>query len=67
MNEPRYPDIQVQLIGTDGNALAILSKVKRHLHAHGVSENEIGEFMEEATGGDYDHLLATVMNWVEVT
>ena len=31
-----------------------------------VPREEQEEFMEEATSGDYDHLLQTVMKWVDV-
>jgi hypothetical protein len=63
----RYPDIEVQLTGTDGNAFAILGKVQRALCNEGVPDEEVSEFMAEATSGDYDHLLVTAMKWVEVS
>ena len=62
---PRY-DIQVQLTGHDGNAFAILGRMTRELRRAKVSEEEIKEFQTEATSGDYNHLLATCMDWVEV-
>jgi hypothetical protein len=31
-----------------------------------LSDEEIARFRDEATAGDYDHLLRTVMAWVEV-
>ena len=64
--EIKYPNITVQLTGEDGNAFAILVKVKRALRKGGVGEEEIGEFREDAMSGDYDHLLMTAMNWVDV-
>jgi hypothetical protein len=63
---PRYPEIEVELIGRDGNAFAILGAVRTALRRGGVAPEEINEFMAEAMSGDYDHLLATVMEWVEV-
>jgi hypothetical protein len=65
-NTVRYPDIEVELIGQDGNAFAILGAVKRELRRAGVSAEEQAEFMAEATSGDYNHLLQTVQAWVEV-
>ena len=62
----RFPDVHVQMVGADGNAFAILWRVKRALQDAGVSKDIRDEFMAEATAGDYDHLLATVMKWVEV-
>jgi len=63
---PRYPDTQVQLSGTDGNAFAVLGKVDRALRKAGATDEELRAFRAEATSGDYDHLLATCMRWVDV-
>lgn len=64
--EPKYPNITVKLIGTDGNAFAILGKVTRALRLAKVDKAEVDAYMAEATAGDYDHLLGTTMKWVEV-
>jgi hypothetical protein len=61
----RYPDISVSLSGEDGNAFGILGRVTKALRRAGVPKDEIDEFYAEATAGDYDHLLQTVMRWVE--
>lgn len=66
MTTPKYPNIRVKLIGEDGNAFAILSRVKRALERGGVPQAEINQYFEEATSGDYNHLLATTMEWCEV-
>lgn len=50
----------------DGNAFAVLGVVRKALRRNNVPEEEIEAFMNEAKGGDYDHLLQTVMDWVEV-
>jgi len=63
--QPRYPDVQVQLSGEDGNAFAILGRTAGALRAAGVPQEEIDEFFAEATSGDYDHLLQTTMAWVD--
>lgn len=62
----KYPEITVELTGGDGNAFAILGRMKRELRRGGVDEAEINEFMEEAQSGDYDNLLRTCMKWVNV-
>jgi hypothetical protein len=62
----KYPDVIVPMVGEDGNAFAILGRVKEALQLHGVPDHEIKEFLEEAKNGDYDHLLATVMRTVNV-
>lgn len=67
MNAPIYPDIEVQLVGTDGNALNIIGKVIRALRHNGVPADRVSAFSEEATSGDYDNVLATAMKWVDVS
>jgi len=64
--EPRFPNVEVGLVGEDGNAFSILGKVKSALRKGGATPAETSEFMEEAMSGDYDHLLQTVTRWVEV-
>ncbi len=55
----------VQLIGSDGNAFAIMGKVARALRLAGKPEL-VKPYMEEATSGDYDHLLQVTMKYVDV-
>ena len=62
---PRYPDVHVQLSGEDGSAFAILGRVNRALRDARVPRAELDQFQMEATSGDYDHLLATAMRWVD--
>ena len=62
----RYPNIEVELLGHDGNAFAILGKVRKELKKNKVIDSEIQEFNSQATSGDYNNLLATVMDWVTV-
>jgi len=61
---PKYPDIQVKLVGEDGNAFAIMGRVKKALSRGGVDKVEQDAFLAECMSGDYDHLLQTVMEWV---
>ena len=62
---PKYPEVKVKLVGEDGNAFAILGRVTKALRQGGASREEVAAFMQEATSGDYDHLLWTVMEWVD--
>jgi len=55
------------LVGTDDNAFAVLGVVRRALRDAGVSDEEIQAFSDDATAGDYQHLLAVAMAWVDVT
>jgi len=62
----KYPEIKVKLVGEDGNAFFILGKVIKALRRGGVPMEEIDKFENEATAGDYNHLLRTCMEWVDV-
>jgi len=59
-------DIEVELIGNDGNAFSIMGAVTKAMRRAGVSREEQDEYFKQATAGDYDQLLATTMEWVEV-
>ena len=67
LNEPKYPNIEVPLSQTDGNALAIVGRVTRYLKKAGVPDSEIAQYRAESLGGDYNNLLRVAMEWVEVT
>lgn len=67
MSDPIYPEIEVQLVGQDGNAFLIIGRVREALRSANVGSDEIQKFTDEATAGDYNHVLQTVMRWVEVT
>lgn len=58
-------NIKVKLIGTDGNAFAILGKVSKALKQNGHGDL-VKEYQAEATKGDYNNLLAVTMEYVEV-
>jgi len=67
----RYPNITVELLGHDGNAFAgnafaVLGEVRHALKANNVSDDEIALFIDEATSGNYQHLLATTGKWVNI-
>jgi hypothetical protein len=73
MTGPRYPDVSVRLVGQDGNAFYVLGAVRRALQAAGVPAADVETFTREATTGrtdgltGYEHLLVTVLRWVDVT
>lgn len=64
--EVRYPDINVKLVGQDGNAFVLLGLVKQALRRNRVPTEDQDLFIKEATSGDYDHLLRVCMSWVNV-
>lgn len=64
---PKYPEIEVELTGGDGNALAIIGAVRKALSRAGVGTVEIAAFTKEAKSGDYEHVLDTAEAWVEVS
>lgn len=58
---PKYPEIEVQLSGEDGNAFFIIGKVAKAMKRAGVSRDEIDAFESDAMSGDYDNLLRVTM------
>ncbi|MBC7286097.1 hypothetical protein [Hoeflea sp.] len=62
-----HPAIAVQLTGYDGNAFMILGLCQKAARRAGLSEAKIDAFTEEATTGDYDHLIRTAMLWFNCT
>lgn len=62
----KYEDVEVRLVGEDGNAMAIMSRVSKALKNAGVPKEEIDLYLQESMSGDYDNLLRTAMNWVTV-
>lgn len=58
-------NITVQLTGEDGNAFMIMGKVIKALKRGGHADL-VTAYQKEAISGDYDHLLATTMEYVEV-
>lgn len=61
---PKYPEVVVKLTESDGNAFAIIGKVRNALRAAG--KDDSAKFVSEAMSGDYDNLLVTCMKWVTV-
>lgn len=64
--EVKYPEIEVQLTGRDGNAFAIIAAVTAALKRAGISESEIDGVSQDMMSGDYDHLLQVAMRTVTV-
>jgi len=67
MFEPKYPHVEVKLIGKDGNAFAILGAAQKAARKANLSKEEIDAYMVEAMSGDYDNLLQITMKWFNVS
>lgn len=65
----RGPNVKptVSLIGKDGNAFSILGATQKALLKEGADGEYISKFKDEAMKGDYDHLLRTVMHYVDIS
>lgn len=57
--------VRVKLVGQDGNAFAIMGRVRKALKDAGYHELA-KKYIEEAQAGDYDNLLAVTQEYVEV-
>ncbi len=64
-DQPKYPNINIKLVGEDGNAYSILGRCTLALKRNGLRD-EVEAFRKEATSGDYDNLLRTVLAWFSV-
>tara|TARA_R110000803_G_scaffold97351_1_gene165503 strand:+ start:425 stop:625 length:201 start_codon:yes stop_codon:yes gene_type:complete len=64
---PKFPEVEVPLTGEDGNAYFILGRVTKAMKKAGIAKADIDAYKEEATKGDYDHLLQTTMATVTTT
>lgn len=64
--QPLYPDITVWLTNLDGNAFAIIGACRQTAKQHGLGQEDIMRFVDEATSADYDRLLATCMRWFTI-
>ena len=53
----------IELIGSDGNAFAIMGKVQRTAKMYNMDWDKI---QKEMTEGDYAHLLSVVHKYFEV-
>jgi len=64
--EPKFPHVEVELVGQDGNAFAVLGAASKAMRQADIDKADIDEMMDEAMSGDYNHLLQTVMATVAV-
>jgi hypothetical protein len=56
----------LKLSGRDGNAFALLAAAQKAARKAGWTAESINAVLAEARGGDYDHLLQTLMTHFDV-
>lgn len=56
----------VKLIDTNGNAFAIIGRVKDALFKAGADKEYIFKYQDEVMSGDYNNLLCVTMDYVHV-
>lgn len=65
MTTPKYPEVEVQLTGNDGNAFAIMGRVSRALKDAGHGD-DVAAYTSESMSGDYANLLRVAAAYVTV-
>ena len=55
--------VMPDLKGPEGNAFVLLGRAKRALRDAGQSDEQQNWFYTQATNGDYQNLLETIMEW----
>jgi len=66
INNVKYPDITVSFNGVNGNALNLIGIVRQALVRNHIDKSEITKFVDDATSGDYNHVLVICMSTVNV-
>lgn len=66
MASEKFKNVVVNLVGTSDNAFSIMGLTMRALRKAGATEQEVKQYKEEATAGDYDELLRVTCEWVDV-
>ena len=64
--KPIYPKVRVKLTGKDGNAFAVMGKVRKAMKRANIPTAAIQRYTGKAMSGDYDHLLRVTMETVTV-
>ncbi len=57
--------IDLELVGLDGNAFAIMGAFTRQARREKWTQEEINLVLDEARSGDYNHFLATISDYCE--
>jgi len=57
---------EIRLNGNNGDSFTLLSKVTDELIKAGADKEYVEKYLNEATAGDYDHLLGVTMKYVDI-
>lgn len=58
--------LKLKIVGTDGDAFALLGRASQVMKKERWPKEKRDEILEEATAGDYNHLLQTLLKHFEV-
>lgn len=68
MTEPKYPHIEVELVGQNGNVFNLIGLVLQALRRAKISQTEQTLFQNEVMSSEsYDEALQCIMRWVCVS
>jgi hypothetical protein len=56
-NKVKLPKVKCRLVGTDGNAFALMGRFRRAADAAGWTRDDLNRVLDEAMSGDYTKLL----------
>ena len=65
MKKPEKKPV-LRLSGMDANPYAIIGQVKKALKKAGADHEYVKQFIDEATSGDYAHLLRVTLEYVRI-
>jgi len=57
--------VQLDLVGLDGNAFALMAAFKFAARRQGWTGEEVNKVLDQMKGGDYNHLLCVLMDNTE--
>ena len=64
--KPLHPEVHV-ILPEHGSTFTLVSRTRAALKRSGVSNTDCTRFFDEASGGGYDHAVATIRAWVTVS
>ena len=63
MSDIKYPEVQFQITDADPNAFGIMGLAQKAARKAGLTKDQIEEYIEEATSGDYNNVISTTMKY----